>query len=367
MYYLCCEYILLTDSSTPENTEPTKNSPHKEDINVPRPKEEIIVKNTTEDSPPHMNDTISLDINNIPHFYKVKSETEQSEPLISITEDTKKDCAKNTELYTPEDKNELDDEKLSEKNVLIPKYGQCVTLRFKITNRNVNFKPTMLSDTRKRESPFNFHNKSNGFSSNHGKLDKMPYACNYCDKSFIVKYILEKHMRTHTEEKPYACNFCDRTFNVKSYLKLHMKIHTGVKPFACEQGRKTFYQLKHLKQHLRNHAKEKLHVCKLCKKSFNQKSNLQQHMRVHTGEKPYACDECDKRFKQMSNLLQHKRVHTGEKPYGCLTCNKKFAQISNLKQHNIIHTGEKPYSCNNCDKTFNQKSNLLQHIKIFQH
>jgi len=45
---------------------------------------------------------------------------------------------------------------------------------------------------------------------------------------------LEKHMRTHTNERPHECTECDMAFKTKWTLKKHIRTHTGEKPFECE-------------------------------------------------------------------------------------------------------------------------------------
>ena len=80
-------------------------------------------------------------------------------------------------------------------------------------------------------------------------LGEKPFACNYCENSFIRKIDLVRHERTHTGEKPYSCHVCDKSFGEKCYLVKHERTHSDVKPYSCEMCDKSFTSAKGLKYH----------------------------------------------------------------------------------------------------------------------
>uniref|UniRef100_A0AAV2LGE4 C2H2-type domain-containing protein n=1 Tax=Knipowitschia caucasica TaxID=637954 RepID=A0AAV2LGE4_KNICA len=55
-----------------------------------------------------------------------------------------------------------------------------------------------------------------------------PYSCPICDARFISNSNMNKHMKSHSEDKPtYSCSTCDAKFFSTGTLKRHEKTHTG--------------------------------------------------------------------------------------------------------------------------------------------
>lgn len=52
--------------------------------------------------------------------------------------------------------------------------------------------------------------------------------CVHCGKSFGLKWTLDLHMRTHSNERPYACEQCERALTNSKDLKRHVAIHSGL-------------------------------------------------------------------------------------------------------------------------------------------
>lgn len=55
------------------------------------------------------------------------------------------------------------------------------------------------------------------------KVNRYPFSCEYCDKSFTRHSRLVTHRRTHTGERPYQCRYCQRSFTQTSALYRHQK------------------------------------------------------------------------------------------------------------------------------------------------
>lgn len=108
---------------------------------------------------------------------------------------------------------------------------------------------------------------------------------------------------------------------------------------SCAVCKKSFPTATSLNKHLKTHSDERQFACTHpgCQKRFSHSSTLKDHMNIHLQRKPYTCKECGKGFPNGSNLNRHARIHTKSKPYVCNVCNKAFSQSSNLRVHQKIH------------------------------
>lgn len=60
------------------------------------------------------------------------------------------------------------------------------------------------------------------------------HMCNYCNYTSPKRYLLSRHMKSHSEERPHKCSVCERGFKTLASLQNHVNTHTGVKPHVCK-------------------------------------------------------------------------------------------------------------------------------------
>ncbi|XP_050396820.1 transcriptional repressor CTCF [Patella vulgata] len=189
--------------------------------------------------------------------------------------------------------------------------------------------------------------------------------CTYCNYTSPKRYLLTRHMKTHSEERPHKCHICERGFKTLASLTNHVNTHTGVRPHKCKMCESAFTTSGELVRHVRyKHTFEKPHKCNVCEYASVELSKLKRHMRSHTGERPYQCPHCTYASPDTYKLKRHLRIHTGEKPYECLICHARFTQSNSLKAHKLIHTGTKPvFQCEYCPTTCGRRTDLKIHVQ----
>lgn len=191
------------------------------------------------------------------------------------------------------------------------------------------------------------------------------HMCNYCNYTSNKRYLLSRHMKSHSEERPHKCGICERGFKTIASLQNHVNTHTGVRPHGCKYCDAAFTTSGELVRHVRyRHTHEKPHRCTECDYASVELSKLKRHMRCHTGERPYQCPHCTYASPDTYKLKRHLRIHTGEKPYQCDQCQARFTQSNSLKAHRLIHSGEKPiFKCELCPTTCGRKTDLRIHVQ----
>ncbi|XP_071872507.1 uncharacterized protein [Bombus fervidus] len=192
------------------------------------------------------------------------------------------------------------------------------------------------------------------------------HMCNYCNYTSPKRYLLSRHMKSHSEERPHKCSVCERGFKTLASLQNHVNTHTGTKPHRCKFCESAFTTSGELVRHVRyRHTHEKPHKCPECDYASVELSKLHRHIRCHTGERPYQCPHCTYASPDTFKLKRHLRIHTGEKPYECDFCQARFTQSNSLKAHKLIHNvGNKPvFQCELCPVTCRRKTDLRIHVQ----
>lgn len=237
-------------------------------------------------------------------------------------------------------------------------------------------------------------------------------ACTVCDLTFMTRYELKAHKKTHANQKvplicmtcgksfktkagynhhrtnvcvQYTCEICEDVFLVKSVLQDHLRtvhdIHEDIHAAAEAPKKEQAHSVcpvcgikvteNALSRHMNLHSEDKPYICDLCGKQFRIKWSLREHIMVEIGMKDYVCEICGKKFVIQAYLNKHMRFHMmcdGKfEGYQCEICGKKYAEEWKVKEHQrSAHRGKDRlrYKCDMCDKRYTRKWLLRSHKRI---
>lgn len=192
------------------------------------------------------------------------------------------------------------------------------------------------------------------------------FTCEVCQKGFFSKYDLGKHSLIHTGEKPFKCVVCSKAFSRSTLLRRHEKVHSDQPKFLCAHCERPFLSREEWEKHTTNHLKNRPFICKICNKSFAFKQGLERHEIVHSSDQPYKCEHCDQGFSTQGKLARHLTAHAGSRPYPCRICDKSYLLSHHLSRHMRSHkgAGAGTYKCYECNDTFNNREGLIYHSAV---
>ncbi|XP_058818259.1 zinc finger protein 14-like [Topomyia yanbarensis] len=153
-------------------------------------------------------------------------------------------------------------------------------------------KSSISDETTKNDDEYTCNVPKCGFVSNvhweyvyHKSVHHNKNQCEICNKQFICRSILNKHIMVMHEKnnlpKPLPCPYCPKMFGNRPKLNLHIDAH--------ENNRK--------------------YNCSFCEKSFIQKSHCTSHEKIHTGERPHPCQFCPAAFRTPADKRKHEKTH----------------------------------------------------------
>lgn len=189
------------------------------------------------------------------------------------------------------------------------------------------------------------------------------FPCNYCERSFPLRQLLDIHIANHVRDRKFQCLVCNKGFFSKYDLGKHELIHTGEKPFKCVVCGKAFSRSTLLRRHEKVHSDQPKFLCAYCERPFLSKEEWEKHTQNHQKKRPFTCDVCNKSFAFKQGLERHEVVHSTDQPYKCEHCDQGFSTQGKLARHLTAHAGDRPYPCRICDKSYLLSHHLTRHMR----
>lgn len=197
----------------------------------------------------------------------------------------------------------------------------------------------------------------------------MPYTCDHCDKTFMLKSRLIKHMAVHTEAIPLICTICDDVYSTHKYLVTHKNVVLTASTKEPNAKANTIIDFDDLdirtkRKHTRVLSGTKPYLLKICDnviKKPKYPDSLTTHLQIFTRETPFFCDMCNRRFLHKEDLENHFAP-----PYTCSSTKcEALTEYTDFPAHSLGHIAGEPYSCNRCQMEFQDKESLRKHTLVY--
>ncbi|XP_068995965.1 zinc finger protein 11-like [Embiotoca jacksoni] len=233
-------------------------------------------------------------------------------------------------------------------------------------------------------------------------------SCLLCGKYFARQVDMERHMKSHSEDRPYKCSFCEKKFKNLYVLKRHQK--EICKSREEKRPKRKEAQRSNLPPPP-SEASSDGKICPICSRILPCTADIAKHLRSHSEERPFICIACEKGFKYKDTLKKHQIIHGHEgireeesktveqilaeadsqncadaaenresgpdAPRGCPSapvqkfvrkglkvcpvCSRAFDSVKTLNRHVQCHTDDRPYHCVHCKKRFKHMHGLKRH------
>lgn len=242
--------------------------------------------------------------------------------------------------------------------------------------------------------------------------------CVLCGKYFARQVDMDRHMKSHSEDRPYKCSYCEKRFKNPYVLKRHQKEICKSKELkrstAAAKKRDATQQQRSSPPPtaVAQDGSAEGKVCPICSRILPCTADIAKHLRSHTEERPFICVTCEKGFKYKDTLKKHQIIHghegireeesktveqilaeadtlncaedgggslaekdgdapadaseelprkTGKKAKVCPVCARTFDTVKILNRHIQCHTEDRPYHCVHCKKRFKHMHGLKRH------
>ena len=186
----------------------------------------------------------------------------------------------------------------------------------------------------------------------------------------IIEGDVKKYYMKYDSEKYFPCQICDKILSSKISLKYHNMVHTGMKTEKCIECDKTFIRKYDLQKHIESshikikHLDKELYTCDVCSKEVLGLDKLKQHKRSHR-TKNKICDLCPYTSYSGADLARHKEARHEENPYiKCDLCGRELKTKHSMQAHlKEVHSTLPPVECKLCQTQFKTKSSLNAHVR----
>ena len=140
------------------------------------------------------------------------------------------------------------------------------------------------------------------------------FTCDVCNKTFMEKKELNRHIKHLHGEKVFHCQHCDYRATISKYLNNHMKsVHEGIR-YPCNKCDFKATQVNNLNIHVKSVHEGQRYPCKQCDYLGTTQVNLKYHVQSKHDGVTYPCEQCDYKATKKHNLKAHVYAkHSGKR------------------------------------------------------
>lgn len=204
----------------------------------------------------------------------------------------------------------------------------------------------------------------------------LKYECPICFKRFKNRLSLPYHLMTHERGDPVNCNYCNRKFVSKMKLRRHLRIkHDVVDPTLGDDD-----ENEEPKAPVSRFGKFKF-ACPTCNRKFKSKFTLKLHMKHHhlvrgrpgrPPKNPIVADQMRAMVEGMHSMPRISKVESipaffdggpASSMLQSLMANNQLAVATPTAADEVVAVGEAQFDCDHCDQKFVTFAEYKLHMK----
>ncbi|XP_034177766.1 uncharacterized protein LOC117603096 [Osmia lignaria lignaria] len=203
------------------------------------------------------------------------------------------------------------------------------------------------------------------------------WYCGCCPQSFTSVEDLKEHEGIHDADKPFICILCNKDFVLKSSLSKHIQMLHGVDPYPLVESDKCLKKVVSQSWHesididlYEGKTSSEFPLSPEANEEEDRESGQENLIEIET---VFVCEICTRDFNDRASLWLHIRAtHKEFAAFACGVCLKICADNTQLLNHvNMYHGGSKlllseqrRYSCTICGRQHDSRKKLIAHVSI---
>ncbi|CAG0891315.1 unnamed protein product [Cyprideis torosa] len=113
--------------------------------------------------------------------------------------------------------------------------GKLFPYRYRLNLHQVRAHPSQVSEELSSKGRTRYCRSCGKTVNTTAHVCERAHKCQVCERQFPYRYLLNRHLQTHSSIKDIQCEFCGKGFRTQTNYQEHRKIHLGLKPEQCHE------------------------------------------------------------------------------------------------------------------------------------